>query len=263
MTRLEALARLGVAAALALLALRPAAAADDPARAEVTVFAAASMTDVLQEIGAGFRADTGIAIRLSFAASSALARQLELGAPAQVFVSADGEWMDYLANLGFIDPATRRDVAGNELVLVAPAGSELKIAIEPGLRLAAALGGGRLALADPDSVPAGRYARAALTSLGAWKDVESRLVPAENVRAALAYVSRGEVPLGIVYRTDVRVDAKVRVIGAFPAGTHPPIVYPAAAVRGSPRAAAKFVEYLAKAKAQAIFVRHGFTAATQ
>lgn len=263
MTRLEALARLGFAVTLALLALRPAAEADDPARAEITVFAAASMTDVLQEIGAGFRVDTGIATRFSFAASSALARQLELGAPAQVFVSADVEWMDYLANLGVIDLATRRDVAGNELVLVAPADSELKLAIEPGLRLSAALGGGRLALADPDSVPAGRYARAALTSLGAWKDVESRLVPAENVRAALAYVSRGEVPLGIVYRTDARVDTKVRVVGAFPAGTHPPIVYPAATIRGSPEAAAEFVAYLGRARAQAIFARHGFTAAPQ
>lgn len=261
MTLLKDLARLGFAAVLALLAFRPAAAADEPARAEVTVFAAASLTDVLHEIGAQFRADTDVAARFSFAASSALARQIESGAPAQVFVSADVEWMDYLANLGIIDLATRRNVAGNELVLIAPADSGLQLAIGPGFRLAAALGDGRLAVADPDSVPAGRYAKAALTSLGAWKDVESRLVPAENVRAALAYVSRGEVPLGIVYRTDARVDTGVRVVGAFPAGSHPPVVYPAAMIRGSTPAAAAFVEYLGQAKAQGIFGRHGFTAA--
>ncbi len=259
MTMSSNLARLGFAAALALIAPGPAAAADDPA--DVTVFAAASLTDVLQEIGAQFRADSGVTTRFSVAASSALARQLESGAPAQVFVSADVEWMDYLANLGIIDPATRRNVAGNELVLIAPADSDLELGIEPGFGLAAALGGGRLAVADPESVPAGRYARTALTSLGAWKEVESRLVPTENVRAALAYVSRGEVPLGIVYRTDARVDDKVRVVGAFPVGTHSPIMYPAATVRGSPGTAAEFVAYLGQAKAQAIFARHGFTAA--
>ncbi|MGH8244679.1 MAG: molybdate ABC transporter substrate-binding protein, partial [Steroidobacteraceae bacterium] len=170
------------------------------------------------------------------------------------------EWMDYLANAGLIDLETRRNVAGNELVLIAPADSGLKLEIAPGFALATALGKGRLALADPGSVPAGRYAKAALTALGAWPSVESRLAPAENVRAALAFVSRGEAPLGIVYRTDTRVDPRVRVVGAFPAGSYPPIVYPAAAVTGSGEHAAGFVDFLGGSEAQAIFRQHGFTA---
>jgi len=226
---------------------------------QLTVFAAASLTDVLQEIGEDFRADTGITIRFSFAASSALARQIESGAPADVFVSADLEWMNYLQERSLIDAASRRNVAGNELVLIAPQSSELKLEIAPGFPLLEALGDGRLATGDPASVPAGRYARAALTSLGVWSQVESRLVPAENVRAALAYVSRGEVPLGIVYRTDARVDPRVQVVDAFPSGSHPPIVYPAAAVgRGLPMAA-QFLEFLVGERARAIFAKHGFS----
>ena len=246
--------------ALAALSVIPCAVAAADAEREITVFAAASLTDVLQETGAAFRAKTGLATRFSFAASSALARQIESGAPAQVFVSADVEWMDYLANAGLIDPATRRNVAGNELVLIAPADSALKVEIAPGFALAAALGKGRLALADPGSVPAGRYAKAALTALGVWTSVEPRVAPAENVRAALAFVSRGEAPLGIVFRTDARVDPRVKVIGAFPAGSYPPIVYPAAAVAGSGKHAAEFVEYLGSGEAQVIFRRYGFTA---
>ena len=253
--------RLAVCSLAALSTVPCAVAAADAAR-EITVFAAASLTDVLQETGAAFRAKTGLATRFSFAASSALARQIESGAPAQVFVSADVEWMDYLANAGLIDPATRRNVAGNELVLIAPADSALKVEIAPGFALAAALGKGRLALADPGSVPAGRYAKAALTALGVWTSVEPRVAPAENVRAALAFVSRGEAPLGIVYRTDARVDPRVKVIGAFPAGSYPPIVYPAAAVAGSGEHAAEFVEFLGSAEAQAFFGRHGFMASS-
>jgi molybdate transport system substrate-binding protein len=250
----------GSFAAIAALALSAAARAEGAAPAEVTVFAAASLTDVLQEIGAAFRDDTGIALRFSFAASSALARQVESGAPAGVFVSADVEWMDYLADRGAIDTATRRDVAGNALVLVAPADSAVRLEIAPRFALAAALQGGRLAVGDPASVPAGRYARAALTALDVWSAVEPRLAPAENVRAALALVSRGEAPLGIVYRTDAKVDPGVRVVGEFPAGTHAAIVYPAARVAGASAGAEAFVEYLAGAKARAIFVRHGFKA---
>ena len=240
---------------LAALA-RPAAA--EPAPKDITVFAAASLTDVLQEIGDGFRAESGIAIRFSFAATSALARQVESGAPADVFVSADVEWMDYLANKSLIDLKTRRNVAGNELVLIAPADSDVKLDIAPGFPIAAALAGGLLAIGDPASVPAGRYAEAALKSLGVWSQLESRIVPAENVRAALAYVSRGEAPLGIVYRTDARVDPKVKVIGAFPAGSHPTIVYPAASIGTGNAGATAFVEYLAGARAQSIFRKHGF-----
>ena len=232
----------------------------DPAPEKITVFAAASLTDVLQEIGKAFRENTGVAVRFSFAASSALAKQVDTGAPADAFVSADIEWMDYLANHGSVDLESRRNVAGNELVLIAPAGSDVRLAIAKDFPLAAALGEGRLAVADPASVPAGRYAKAALTSLGVWAQVEPKLAPAENVRAALALVSRGEAPLGIVYRTDARVDPKVRVVSAFPAGSYPPIVYPAARLANGAEAAAAFVEFLARADAQRIFARYGFTA---
>jgi molybdate transport system substrate-binding protein len=240
---------------LALLAL-PAGAEPEP----MTVFAAASLADAMQEIGAAYRAGTGVATRFSFAASSALARQIASGAPADAFVSADVEWMDYLAARGLIDRGSRRSVAGNELVLIAPADSTVELAVAPGLALRAALGNGRLAIADPESVPAGRYAKAALAALGAWRDVEPRLAPAENVRAALALVSRGEAPLGIVYRTDARIDPKVKVVGAFPEESHPPISYPAARVTGGADAAAAFIRFLCGDTAQAIFLKYGFTA---
>ncbi len=236
------------------------AVADDPPPRTIIVFAAASLTDVMREIGAAYQAETGVETLFSFAASSALARQIESGAPAAAYVSADLEWMDYLANRGLVDAGTRRNVAGNELVLIAPADSTAKIDIAPGFDLARALGGGRLAVADPVAVPAGRYAKAALTALGAWTQAEPRLAPAENVRAALALVSRGEAPLGIVYPTDARVDPGVRVVATFPAGSHAPILYPAAAI-GASAGGADFVAYLAGDKAQAIFRKAGFSAA--
>ena len=234
--------------------------AADPAPKEITVFAAASLTDVLQEIGKAFREKTGVGVRFSFASSSALAKQVETGAPADAFVSADGEWMDYLANHGSVDLKSRRNVAGNELVLIAPADSDVKLAIAKDFPLVAALGEGRLAVADPASVPAGRYAKAALTSLGVWAQAEPHLAPAESVRAALALVSRGEAPLGIVYRTDARVEPKVKVVGVFPPVSYPPIVYPAALLANGAGAAAAFVEFLASPDAQGIFARYGFTA---
>ena len=255
---LRTIRRRGFFLLLALLAA-PAWAAS-PAPKSITVFAAASLTDVLQEIGKAFREKTGVAVRFSFAASSALAKQVETGAPADAFVSADLEWMDYLANHGSVDLKSRRNVAGNELVLIAPADGDVKLAITKDFPLAAALGEGRLAVADPASVPAGRYAKAALTSLGVWGQVGPKLAPAESVRAALALVSRGEAPLGIVYRTDARVDPKVKVVGVFPAGSYPPIVYPAARLANGAAAAAAFVEFLAGADAQGIFARYGFTA---
>jgi molybdate transport system substrate-binding protein len=246
--------------AIALAALAPVR-AEEAGAPEITVFAAASLADVLGEAGREFTRESGVAVRFSFAASSALARQIEAGAPADAFVSADLEWMDYLEERSLVDGESRRNVAGNALVLIAPRESAARIEIAPGMDLSAVLGGGRLAIADPDSVPAGRYARAALVSLRAWKGVESRLAPAENVRAALAFVSRAEASLGIVYRTDAAIDPRVRVIGVFPAGTHPPIVYPAAAVaRGKPAGTA-FVVYLSGAEARATFGRHGFTPA--
>jgi molybdate transport system substrate-binding protein len=245
---------------VAALGLHTAAAdpAAPPARS-IVVFAAASLTDSLQELTATFSKSTGIDVKLSFAASSALARQIESGAPADVFFSADIEWMDYLAARKLIRADSRRDLLGNRLVLVAPAASTISVKIAPHFALAEALGRGRLATGDPDSVPVGRYARAALTSLGVWSAVESRLVRAENVRAALALVDRGEVPLGIVYRTDALIDQGVRIVGVFPADSHQPIIYPLALSVGARNGAREFAEFLRTPTAAAVFVKYGFT----
>ena len=186
-------------AALAFcLVLAPCASADT-----ITVFAAASLKEALDAAAKPFEDSTGNKVAVSYAASSALARQIEAGAPATLFISADLDWVDYVEKRGLAVPGTRRNLLGNDLVLIAPAASTAALKIAPGFDLAAALGkDGRLALANPDAVPAGKYAKAALTKLGAWPGVEGRVAPAENVRAALALVSRGEAPLGIVYRTD-------------------------------------------------------------
>jgi molybdate transport system substrate-binding protein len=225
----------------------------------VTVFAAASLTDVLEQVGKAYTASTQVPVRFSFAASSALARQLESGAPADAFVSADQDWMNYLAERKLIQSGTRADIVSNALVLVAPADSRLTLKIAPGFPLAKALGEkGRIATGDPASVPAGKYAKAALTSLGVWGTVESRVIPAENVRSALNFVALGEAPLGIVYATDARGNAKIRVVDTFPASSHEAIRYPAAAtVRGGTNAIA-FVKFLQGAEARAIFDRFGF-----
>jgi molybdate transport system substrate-binding protein len=246
---------------LAALWLRPALAADaaDLAGRSITVFAAASLTDALQELATEFDKTSGITVRLSFAASSALARQIENGAPADVFFSADLEWMDYLQEHKLIDSGSRRNLLGNRLVLVAPAASTLKLTIKPHFDLGGALGKGRLATGDPDSVPVGRYARAALTSLGVWKEIEPRLVRAENVRAALAFVDRGEVPLGIVYQTDALIDHGVRIVDVFPADTHPPIIYPIARTVGAHAGAGEFMDFLRSPQAAQVFVKYGFT----
>ncbi len=190
-----------------------AARAEEP---ELLVFGAASLTNALDEIGPLYTRETQQAVKLSYASSSALARQLEAGAKADAFVSADLEWMDYVQARGLIDTATRRNLLSNRLALIAPAGSTVKLEIKPGFPLAAALAGGRLATGDPDYVPVGRYARSALTSLGVWSDVADHLVRADNVRVALAFVSRGEAPLGIVYQTDALSDPGVRTLGALP-----------------------------------------------
>lgn len=227
----------------------------------ITVFAAASLSEVLEDVGRTYEEQSGVPVRLSFAASSALARQIESGAPAGVFISADEQWMDYLAARQLVRTDSRVDVAGNALVLVAPADSRLQLDIAPHFRLAEALGArGRIATGDPDSVPAGRYAKAALTSLGVWQSVASRIVPAENVRSALNFVSLGETPLGIVYATDALGNRKVRVVDAFPANTHDPITYPAAVTNRGGEQARAFVQFLLGDQAQAIFARYGFTA---
>ncbi len=226
----------------------------------LTVFAAASLTDVLQAVGSDFAATGAPLPRFSFAASSALARQIEAGAQADVFFSADQEWMDYLAARDLVRAGTRRDLVGNRLVLVARADSPLELAIGQGFTLAQALGPrGRLAVGDPDFVPAGRYARSALTSLGVWNQVVDRLARADNVRVALAYVARGETPLGVVYASDAQADARVRVVGAFPSASHPPITYPVAAIRGAAPGAEAFIAFLAGPVAAARFAAAGFT----
>jgi molybdate transport system substrate-binding protein len=225
---------------------------------ELLIFGAASLTDVLQEIGAAYSRETGQSIKFSFASSSALARQIESGGRVDVFVSADLEWMDYLQARHLIDASTRRNVVGNRLVLVAPSDSTITLKLEPNVRLSAALKGGRLATGDPDTVPVGRYAKAALTSLGVWNEMADRLVRADNVRAALTFVGRGEAPLGIVYETDAAVDRRVRIVAVFPADSHPAITYPVAATAMARNGSKQFVEYLFSPSAQAIFHRFGF-----
>jgi molybdate transport system substrate-binding protein len=237
----------------------PAHAADEQ-RQVLLVFAAASLANVLDEIGTAYTQQTKQPVKFSYAASSALARQLEAGARADVFLSADLEWMDYVQARSLIARTTRRNLLGNRLALVAPADSKVELKIAPGFALAAALGnGGRLATGDPDSVPVGKYARAALTSLGVWNDVADRLVRADNVRSALAFIARGETPLGIVYETDARVEKRVRLVALFPADSHPPILYPVAVTTGAQPAARQWVEFLQSAPAQQAFKKYGFT----
>ena len=227
--RFAALAR----AALATLLLALPAAAQDQKKPALLVFAAASLTNVLGDCRRAGAESSGVPVKLSFAASSVLARQIEAGGKADVFISADQEWMDYLQQRGLIQKSTRRNLVGNRLVLIAPADSKVELKIAPGFPLAAALGGGRLATGDPDTVPVGRYARSALISLGVWDEIQDRLVRADNVRSAMMFVARGEAPLGIVYTTDALVDPKVRIVDTFPANTHAPITYPGAAIQGA------------------------------
>ncbi|MGH8252395.1 MAG: molybdate ABC transporter substrate-binding protein [Steroidobacteraceae bacterium] len=245
-------------AALALLMLLPSGARAAGQENQVTVFAAASLTNVLQDLGKEYTASTGTKLALSFAATSMLARQIESGARADVFFSADQEWMDYLDQRNLLRKDTRRNLLGNRLVLVAPAGSTITLHIEPNFALLAALHGGRLATGDPDSVPVGKYARSALTTLGVWNDIADRLVRADNVRTALAFVARGEAPLGIVYETDAKIEPGVRVVEVFPANTHLPISYPIALTTSAGSQAAAFVEFLRGPAGAAAFGKYGF-----
>ena len=256
-TSRRTLAGIGALLCLSLLAL-PAAAADT-GKAPITVFAAASLMNALQDLGDAFTKETSIPVRFSFAASSALARQIENGAPADIFFSADLEWMDYLQSRNLIQRDTRHDVLGNRLVLIAPSDSLVKLKIEPNFALAAALGKGRLATGDPDSVPVGRYAREALTTLGVWSSVEGHLVRADSVRSALAFVDRGEAQLGIVYETDALIDKRVRVVDVFPASSHLPIKYPVALTHAAKGGAAKFLAYIRGPAGELAFKANGFT----
>ena len=224
------------------------------------VFAAASLKESLDAVNAAWVKQGGIKAVSSYAASSALARQIEGGAPAQVFISADLDWMDYLEKRNLLQPGTRRNILGNKLVLVAPVSSRAQAVIAPGFPLALLLGpSGRLALGDPQHVPAGKYARAALEKLGVWDSVANRVAAGETVRAALVLVAREEAPLGIVYETDAKAEPKVKVIATFGAGVHAPVIYPAAVLTGAKPPAAAYLAFLSSPQAKALFQRHGFT----
>jgi len=226
----------------------------------VLVFAAASLKTALDAIAGEWRAGTGGRATISYAASSTLAKQIENGAPADLFISADRDWMDYLQQKKLIDPETRIDLVGNSLVLIAPAGSTAQVMIAPGFPLAAMIGDGHLAMADPDAVPAGRYGSAALRVLGVWPQVAGHIAAAENVRAALLLVARGEAPLGIVYRTDAAAEPAVRIVGTFPPDSHPPIVYPMALTIAPRPEAPALAAYLRGPAARKLFEAQGFTA---
>jgi len=244
--------RLLIAALLFACAVLPA-----QAQERVVVFAAASLGNALDDAIKAYRGPKPV---VSYASSSSLARQVERGAPAAIFISADRDWMDYLDRHGLLVAGTRSDLLGNRLVLIAPAATGSQARIEHGMPLARWLGKrGRLAMADPDHVPAGKYAKAALESLGVWDSVRGRIAATENVRVALALVARGEAPLGIVYATDAREEPKVRVIGTFDASLHPPIVYPIALLRGAPAAAGDLLAFLHGEQARRAFAKHGFT----
>lgn len=234
-----------------------------PALAQGTgpvVLAAASLQETLTEAANAWAGRRHAKPVLSFASSSALARQIEAGAPADLFISADEEWMDYVAKKGLVQPGTRASFLSNRLVLIAPADSRARpIVIGRNFPLARLLGNGRLAMADPNAVPAGKYGKAALSNLGIWGAVSQRVASAENVRAAMALVERGEAPYGIVYATDARASRGVKVVGTFPADTHAPITYPIARLKtSSNRDAEVFRRFLLSPAGKAIFARRGF-----
>jgi molybdate transport system substrate-binding protein len=228
--------------------------------AELLVFAAASMKNALDEADAAYKAAGGSAVTASYASSSVLAKQIEQAAPADIFISADSDWMDYVATRKLIKADSRANLVANRLVLIAPKASDAKIEIAPNFPLAAALGEGKLSMGDPGSVPAGLYGKAALTKLGVWEQVRRHVIGAENVRAALAFVSRGEAPFGIVYETDAKIDPGVKVIGVFPEDSHDPIVYPVAITQQSHNdEAGRYLAYLESPAAREIFQKYGFT----
>jgi molybdate transport system substrate-binding protein len=225
-----------------------------------TVFAAASLKNALDEIGAAWTKEGKPALRVSLAASNALAKQVEQGAPADLFFSADLDWMEYLAGKGLVRPETRVNLLANSIVLIAPKDSTATVTVGQGMDLAKVLAGGRMAMGNVDAVPAGKYGKAALEKLGAWDGVKDKIAQAESVRAALLLVARGETPLGIVYATDAAAEPNVKVLGTFPEGSHPPIVYPVAILKDStnPQAAA-LLDFLRGPVAGAAFRKQGFT----
>ena len=234
-------------------------AASVAAAKDVVVFAAASLKNALDDASAAYQKETETKILISYAASPTLAKQIESGAPADLFISADLDWMDYLQKRNLIKAETRLTLLGNKLVLIAPASSTATIEIRPGFALANLLGNEHLSMADPGAVPAGKYGKAALEKLGVWASVADKVAPAQDVRSALLLVSRGETPLGIVYATDAAADKGVRIVAAFPEDSHPPIVYPVAELSASTNAAAAlFLDFLKSDRARPYFERQGF-----
>lgn len=249
------LLKLVVAAFAAMPLALPAAAAE-----KVTVFAAASLKNALDAANAAWQKETGNETAVSYAASSALAKQIEAAAPADLFISADLAWMDYVAEKKLIKDDTRSNLLGNRIVLVAPKDKASTVEIKEGFDLADLVGDGKLAMGAVDSVPAGKYGKAALEKLGVWSAVEGKVAGAESVRAALALVSRGEAPYGIVYQTDAAADPGVAVVGTFPEDSHPPIIYPVAILSESQSpAAGAYLDFLKSDKAAPFFTEQGFT----
>jgi molybdate transport system substrate-binding protein len=244
------------AAALALGTLSQPAAAQET----LTVFAAASLKNALDDVNAAFTKANGVKVTASYAATSALAKQLESGAPADAFISADLKWMDYVAGKKLIKTDTRFNLLGNKLVLIAGKDSKLsKVEIGQGFDIVKLAGDGRIAVADVKAVPAGLYAKAALEKLGAWVKAEPKLAQAENVRATLAFVARGETPIGIVYETDAKAEPNVKIMGYFPDGSYPPVTYPAAATVNAKPDAQKYLQFLHGGEAKAVFEKYGFS----
>jgi molybdate transport system substrate-binding protein len=227
---------------------------------DILVFAAASLKNALDEAAAQWQRESGKKVVISYAASNTLIKQIEQGAPADMFISADLDWMDYGQQKGLIKPDTRSNLLGNRLVLIAPKDSNISANIQPGFDLAALLKGGRLAMGNVDAVPAGKYGKASLEKLGAWDGVKDKIAQAESVRAALLLVARGEAPLGIVYQTDAAADPTVKIVGTFPENTHPPIIYPIALTKDSTNPdALAFLNFTRSPAARPIFARQGFT----
>jgi molybdate transport system substrate-binding protein len=249
--------------ALTIAAVLELVAAIGPAASQTKdtlVFAAASLKNALDDIAAQWQRQTGKKVAISYAASNNLIKQIEQGAPADIFFSADLDWMDYGQQKSLIKPDTRKNLLGNRIVLIAPKDSTVKIDIRPGFDLAAALQGGRLAMGNVDAVPAGKYGKAALERLGAWDGVKDKIAQAENVRAALLFVARREAPLGIVYQTDAASDPNVKIVGAFPDDSHPPIVYPVALTKDSTNPdASAFLNFIKSPGARPAFEKQGFT----
>jgi molybdate transport system substrate-binding protein len=233
----------------------PAAAQDKT----LTVFAAASMKNALDDIDTAFTAKTGIKVNASYAASSQLAKQIEQGAPADVFVSADTDWMDYATSKRTINEPTRVNLLGNSIVLIAPKDSRIdNVTIAQGFDLARLAGDGKIATGDVKAVPVGKYAKSALEKLGSWQAAEPKFAMAESVRAALTLVARGEAVLGIVYSTDAKVEPGIKIVGTFPADSHPPIIYPVAATSTAKPEARQYLDYLHSSAAKAVLEKYGF-----